>query len=303
MRAGQRSLASLAAALALLAACQQAKPPASEARYVIGQPYQMGGMWSYPKEDFGASETGLAAVLPDLRAGRRTATGEVFDPGQLMAAHRTLQLPAIVSVTNLENGRELRVRVNDRGPQSPARLIGLSARAATLLGIPKSGAAQVRVTVDSAPSRALAGQLPSTERVELAIAAAPAGRVERETLAPPPGAREASWTRQVATTPAVAPVAEAALALPPNPLPENVTQVSASPGRLMLEAGTFFRRDLAQRQASRIAGLGARVEQHGSGRSAQFRVVAGPFAGPAAADSAFAAALSAGLPEARLIVE
>ncbi len=271
---------------------------------MLGQPYQMGGMWSYPKEEFSSTEAGLAAVLPDRNPGRVTTNGEVFQPEQLMAAHRTLQLPAIVTVTNLENGREIRVRVNDRGPQNPARLIGLSARAASLLGIAPGGTAAVRVAVDTAPSQALAGQMPSTERVELAVATAPTGRVERETLAPLDGARQSTRVREAPQRgPAVTTVADANPAMPPNPLPEEVVQRPVGTGRLLLEAGTFFRRDLAQRQAARIAGLGARVEQRGSGRSAQFRVVAGPFANVTAGDAAFRGAMGEGLPEARLVVE
>ena len=291
--------------LALLPGCEtKAPPPAPAARYMLGQPYELGGMWSYPKEDFSGAETGLAVVLPDRSGGRRTANGEIFDPGQLMAAHRTLQLPAIVSVTNLENGRELRLRVNDRGPRNPARLIGLSARAATLLGVPANGAVQVRVVVETTPSRALAGQLPSTERTEIAVQAAPTGRVEREALAPLDGARQSTRIREATVRgPTVSTVADVTPALPPNPLPEQLSQRPAAPGRLVLEAGSFFRRDLAQRQAARIAGLRARVEQQGSGRGVVYRVVAGPFAGVAEADAAFTGALGAGLPEARLLVE
>ncbi len=291
--------------LALLPACQdKPAPPAPAARYMLGQPYQLGGMWSYPKEDFAGTEAGLAVALPDRAPGRRTANGEIFDPGQLMAAHRTLQLPAIVSVTNLENGRELKVRVNDRGPQSPARLIGLSARAALLLGVPAGGAVQVRLTVETTPSRALAGQLPSTERTEIAVQSAPAGRVERESLAPLDGARQSTRVREAAVRgPAVTTVADVTPALPPNPLPEQLSQRPAEPGRLVLEAGSFFRRDLAQRQAARIAGLRARVEQRGSGRSALYRVVAGPYRSVAEVDAAFSGALAAGLPEARVVVE
>ncbi len=98
-------------------------------------------------------------------------------------------------------------------------------------------------------------------------------------------------------------LAEVTPVLPPNPLPEEVRQGTPSPGRLMLDAGRFFRRDLAQRQAARIAGLGARVEQRGSGRSAEYQVLAGPFRGAAEAEAAFGSALGAGLPEARLVVD
>ena len=296
--------------LALLAGCKPPPPqPQAAPRYVIGQPYRMGGLWSYPREDFARQETGLAAVLPDSAAGRRTANGEIHDPAGLMAAHRTLQLPAIVTVTNLENGRSLLLRVNDRGPENPARLLGLSRRAATLLGVPANGAAQVRLMVEGEASRALAAALPSTERVELPIAAAPVrAGVEREELAPPPGARSAGTARQGSPQPSTGPVASAvaespAAMLPPERLPERVMQGQASPGRLLIEAGSFFRRDLAQHQTARLAGLGARVEQSGHGRQAEYRVRLGPFGNVAEADRAFAAVLAAGLPEARLLVE
>jgi rare lipoprotein A len=290
--------------LAGLAACT-ASPPAhqtGEARYLLGQPYEMGGVWSYPREDFVLSQTGLAVVLPDTRAGRRTPNGEVFDPGALMAAHRTLQLPAILSVWNLETGREIRVRVNDRGPTQPGRVVGLSRRAAELLGIAPGGTAQVRIMVEEGPSRALARALPGTEAASLAIAAAPSGAVESEALAPPPGARAADRVRQGAVRPVAMTVA-ATEAPPPDRLPEEVVQRFAMPGRLVAEAGSFFRRDAAQRQAARLAGLGARVEPFGAGRQQQFRVRLGPFAGVAEADRALAAVRSAGVPEVTLFVE
>ncbi|MDO9708630.1 septal ring lytic transglycosylase RlpA family protein [Paracraurococcus lichenis] len=292
-------LAALGLALAL-AACERAPAPKPDARYMLGEPYSLRGLWSYPKEEFGRVETGLAAVLPDRRAGRRTANGEIFDPDRLVGAHRTLQLPAIVTVWNLETGRELRLRVNDRGPAQPGRVIGLSARAAALLGIPPGGAAQVRVAVEDAPSRALARALPSTERLGPQVEAVQVGTVERESLPPPPGARQAERVREAPRGPAVATLAAGSRDLPPDPLPEQVVQRAAMPGHLYVEAGSFFRRDLALRQASRI---GARVEPFGEGRTPQWRVRLGPFRDVAAADRAVAAVLSAGLPEVKLLVE
>src|SRR5690606_25611258 len=144
---------------------------------------------------------GLAAVAADTRAGRVTANGEVHDPGRASAAHRTLQLPAALRVTNLENGRSLLLRVNDRGPAHPGRVVELSRRAATLLGIPPGGTAQVRIAVSPEESHALAASLraagradpadPAASPAPIRVAAAPRGAVAAESLPPPPGARAA----------------------------------------------------------------------------------------------------------------
>jgi len=270
---------------------------------MVGQPYEMGGVWSYPREEFFLTETGLAVVLPDAQPGRRTANGEVFDPAQLMGAHRTLQLPVILTVWNLETGREIRLRVNDRGPAQPGRILGLSRRAAELLGIPAGGTAQVRITVEAEASRALAGTLSGVEQAVLPIAAAPSAAVEIEALAPPPGARSAERMHQLAATRRLPAAATPEPSAPPERLPEQVVQRTPMPGRLVVEAGTFFRRDLAQRQAVRLAGLGARVEPLGSGRGQQFRVRLGPYASPDEADRAVSGVLAAGLPEVRIVVE
>ena len=297
-------------ALLLLAGCART-PPATPARYVVGEGYQLGGVWSYPREDFALVQTGLASVAADTRAGRRTTNGETHDPALLMAAHRTLQLPAIVQVTNLENGLQLDVRVNDRGPARPGRVLELSRRAATLLGIPPGGAAQIRLSVQAGPSRALADGLPQPEAPRLAIAAAPVAGVQREDLAPPPGAVQAARVREArplpGQNPGAAGPASLAPAAPPARLPETLTRIAAQPGQLYVEAATFGRRDLAQRQAARLAGLGARVEQvGGGGRSAatpSFRVRIGPLPNVAAADRALEETLRLGVSEARILVD
>jgi hypothetical protein len=119
-------------AILLLAGCST-PAPVPQPRYVLGEGYRQGGLWSYPREEFDLSETGIAAILPTSAAGL-TANGELRDNRGMLAAHRTLQLPAIVTVTNMENGRSLRLRVNDRGPQMAGRLIGVTPRAGELLG-------------------------------------------------------------------------------------------------------------------------------------------------------------------------
>lgn len=287
--------------VALLPACQPLPAPPSAGRTLIGQPYTSGGVWSYPREDFAGSETGIAAILPDRAGGRVTANGEVFDPTRLLAAHRTLQLPAILTVWNLETGREVQVRVNDRGPTEAGRLLGLSRRAAELLGVPPGGTAAVRITVDGPPSRALASALPGDCAPLLTIATAPRGAVMAENLPPPPGSREAGRRQAPAGAVPARIAAKADPGLPPDPLPEAVLQRFAVPVRLLVEAGSFFRRDLAQRQAASLPG--ARTEPFGEGRQPRYRVRLGPFATVAEADRAVAAVLAAGHPEVRLLVE
>jgi rare lipoprotein A len=267
----------------------------------VGEPYRLRDLWFYPREDFGLVETGLASVAADARAGRRTPNGEVHDPAALMAAHRTLQLPAVVTVTNLENGRSLAVRVNDRGPADPGRVIELSRRAAELLGIAAGRPAQVRLAVEGNLSRSLAGGLPAAEGSRPAIAAAPTAAVEREALAPIAGARQADRVREGRGPVVAVAAAGADRASAPLVLPERVSQGPAMPGQLHLQGSSFANRTAAQRQAARLGD--ARVEAFGPPRRPEWRVRLGPFGTPAEADRALDGALRAGVSEARIIVD
>ncbi|UPY35024.1 SPOR domain-containing protein [Sediminicoccus sp. KRV36] len=267
--------------------------PTPQPRYHLGEPYRAGGLWSYPKEEFALDEAGIAAIMPQGQG--LTANGEARDGQAMVAAHRTLQLPAIVTVTNLDNGRSLRLRVHDRGPAMAGRVIAVSPRAATLLGA--SGPFRARVVLDGNASRqtieGLAGQA-----APLPIATAPVGRVERESLAPPDGARAAAQRAESAARPLTEP---SVTAREPERLPEQVIQGAPNPGRIWLEAGRFFRRDLAQAQAARIGG---RAEPFGpAGRQQQWRVRAGPYSSISEADAALARAITLGQPDLRLAVE
>ncbi|MFO7629393.1 MAG: septal ring lytic transglycosylase RlpA family protein [Prochlorococcaceae cyanobacterium] len=79
--------------------------------------------------------------------GNRTANGEVFRPGTMTAAHRTLPFGTMVKVTNLRNGRSATVRINDRGPFHGGRIIDLAHGAAQQLGVVASGVAQVKLEI------------------------------------------------------------------------------------------------------------------------------------------------------------
>src|SRR5689334_5858306 len=128
-----------------------APPPASNVpgigTYKVGNPYQIAGVWYRPAEDYAYDETGIASWYGEDFHGKYTANGEVFDLNAMTAAHRTLPMPSIVQVTNLENGRTVELRVNDRGPFARGRIIDVSRRAAQLLGFEQTGTAKVRVRI------------------------------------------------------------------------------------------------------------------------------------------------------------
>lgn len=139
--------------------------------YKVGKPYQVGGDWYYPSEDFSKTETGIASWYGPTFHGKRTANGEIYDQNELTAAHRTLQMPSLVRVTNLENGKSIVVRINDRGPFKKGRVIDVSKRAAELLGFINQGTARVRVEVLEKESRKIAAAAQGgadTSRITLA---------------------------------------------------------------------------------------------------------------------------------------
>jgi len=119
--------------------------PKGGGRYKVGDPYKINGRWFRPVEDPGYDRTGIASWYGELFHGRYTANGEIFDMDALTAAHTTMPLPSYAEVTNLENGRRIVVRVNDRGPYAHNRLIDLSKRSAYALGIYRAGTGKVRV--------------------------------------------------------------------------------------------------------------------------------------------------------------
>ncbi|MGB1077240.1 MAG: septal ring lytic transglycosylase RlpA family protein, partial [Bdellovibrionales bacterium] len=120
--------------------------------------------------------------------GKMTANGEIFNKGDLTAAHRTLQLPSIIRVTNLQNGRSVIVRVNDRGPFAHNRVLDLSEKAATLLGFKNQGITKIKLEVLPEESRMVAQatkQGRDTTGVEVAL-----NRHRTPTIKPTPLAQE-----------------------------------------------------------------------------------------------------------------
>ncbi|MBN8930153.1 MAG: sporulation and cell division repeat protein [Rhodospirillales bacterium] len=286
------------AGLALLFGC--AKPgPTPTPHYVLGAPYRASGVWYYPAERTELVETGLATILPPNHAPL-TTNGETYDPGAMAAAHPTLQLPAIARITDLETGRSVVVRINDRGTGDPRRLVQVTPRVATLLGMREGQPAQVRLELLGAESRAAVEGLAGAP--SLPVAAAPRGTVQQADLPPPPGVREGRGrVASAAAMPSAAdPTAAPAVAMR---LTEQVTQGPVQPGRLWVRLDTFEEYQYAAIQRAKLIGLRPSIVSSRVGRTRQFRVQIGPLASVPEADAALDQALAAGIPDARIVVE
>ena len=198
----------------------------SRGYYKVGAPYQVNGVWYYPRVDYTYDETGTASWYGEAFNGKSTANGEIFDLTQVSAAHKTLQLPSVVEVTNLQNSRALKVRVNDRGPFAGDRIIDLSRRAAQLLGFERAGTAPVRVRIIKDESIKVAeaamrgdigsSRLASEPRSVQTQYAATVPRPSGIRAAPPTGVAVASAAAPASTPSAPAPVI---LAASPGPVP------------------------------------------------------------------------------------
>jgi rare lipoprotein A len=119
--------------------------PKGGGAYRVGKPYNINGRTYFPSENPSYRGEGIASWYgPDFH-GRLTANGEVYDMHSLSAAHPTMPLPSYARVTNLDNGRSIIVRVNDRGPYAYGRIIDLSIGTAKALEFYGKGLARVRV--------------------------------------------------------------------------------------------------------------------------------------------------------------
>ena len=151
--------------------------------YKVGNPYKINGKWYYPAINYEYDEVGYASWYGPGFHGKKTANGEIFNQNLISAAHRTLPLPSIVKVTNLENGKILSfVRVNDRGPFAKNRIIDLSKEAAKELGFVNRGVAKVRVEILEDESRKFANELIQSKNK---AKSAKIQNIEKKNLNPP----------------------------------------------------------------------------------------------------------------------
>ncbi|MDR2902366.1 MAG: septal ring lytic transglycosylase RlpA family protein [Lactobacillales bacterium] len=134
--------------------------------YMVGHPYQIKGIWYYPEEDYSYTAKGSAAWFDADENHAVTANGEKYDEEMLTARHRTLPLPSIVRITNLENGNTAIVRVNDRGPYVHNRLIDVSRQTAAALEFQSRGTTLVQVDILAQESKQLKKELLAAKKVD-----------------------------------------------------------------------------------------------------------------------------------------
>ncbi|NVN44542.1 SPOR domain-containing protein [Asaia siamensis] len=255
-------------------AARQASP-----HYVVGQAWQGSETWFYPAERFGLTETGLAVVQTAPKGGV-TADGELWSPQAMTGAHQTLQLPSIVSVHNLANGRIVKIRLNDRGPVSAGRMLAVTPRVAALLGM-GDVPTPVEIIEDETLSRQIAESNPDAPKLD--IAAAPREAIVAQSLndgSTHTLGMKADDTQTSART----------LLLPE--MPQTVMQGVAQAPLYRIELGSFAGHAAAARVAAQC---GAEItQQDGGAGTLPWLVSLGPFTTVAEADRALAQARQCG---------
>lgn len=295
--------------LAITAAKRLQRIDADTGIYKVGNPYKINGVWYYPQTDYSYTETGIASWYGSKFHLRKTANGETFDMNAVTAAHRTLPLPSLVRITNLENGRSLVLRVNDRGPFAHGRIIDVSRRGAKALGFFGKGTARVRVEILPEESRRLAvlaqRKGAATDFAALKMPAVPQKPVEKRKL---PGSVEPTnrtesppQTLQVrAASGHFLPAKDDTFAKPAG----VVTVAPTKPTRIFIQAGAFSRLENASR-------LKFKLKQHAQttvklakiGIHRFYRVRLGPLNDVKDADAVLERLISTGHTQAKIIVE
>ena len=252
----------------------------------VGPPYEAQGRWYVPTVEPGYEQTGAASWYGEDFHGRPTASGEPFDQDALTAAHPTLPIPSLVQITNLENGREAIVRVNDRGPFVGQRLIDVSRRTADVLGFTESGHARVHVRyLGPAPRRVTADGTPAPESTRLPAApmpSAPVAVVEQgpSSLLPPP-----------------APAADDELAGGLSATP--VAYAPPATGGFVVQVGAYADLSNAHRVRASVSQVGpVAVDVRQTAGGELFRVRVGPWRSREEAETAQRTLASLGYPEA-----
>lgn len=280
---------------ALLSGCAQRQeptsPPPGPVSYIVGAPYQVGGEWQYPHEFSSYDVTGLGVVMSRPDSGYST-DNEAYDPNGLMAASPVLPLPSIVTVTNLVNGYSTQVRVNQRGPDQPGRVIAVTPHVAQLLGFPPGGIVEVEVTLDANASAALQSNLGAGPRLQ----AAPVAGITAQSLAPPGSSVGEGAARQLM------PENQGETKIQGPNLTGQVRITTPAPGPLWVRVSGFGSMDDANITLEKLGNMPARVLPVFGGTRTLWAVETGPYHDVEAADAALQQELALGIAGPEIVV-
>lgn len=288
-------------------------------REQVGKPYQVAGRWFTPREQPGYDKSGKASWYGEAFHRRKTSNGEWFDMNRLTAAHATLPLPSYARVTNLENGKTVIVRINDRGPFVGTRVIDLSKKSAEVLGYKNQGTTHVRVQyigpapLDDNGSHLLAMNKENARGTSLRTMVAMADRHrsrgtvsdtmvadaamgQKKKAAPKPEPVEAPQVETVAYQPPPEPAVEQQQPA------EEPQQTAGYETNFYIQLGSFTDPDNAGRARDQFAAVWPvqYIELMGA-NGPVYRVRLGPIADQADAQTALDNAYAAGFNDARMI--
>ena len=288
---------------------------ANEGSIKVGNPYLVDGIRYEPmRSSLGYSEKGIASWYGEDFHGRASANGECYNMYAFTAAHKTLPLPTVVRVTNLENNKSIVLKVNDRGPFVRGRIIDLSYAAAQSLDVVRTGTAPVMVEAIGGPHHYAGGYNKSnvTEQVLVGkdtraetLASVAPNQLQEESLAPLSiqpqlSAKELAKQRRLVPPPAKN--------LPEPPEYEDRVFTDTKPlkkAHVYVQVGAYSSLDNAAKQKAKLMDVydTAAIDKTESNGKQLLRVRVGPFHSVADADAALAKITESGFPEAQIKVE
>ncbi len=268
----------------------------SKGYFKVGSSYSIKGRRYYPKETYSKTETGTASWYGPNFHGKQTANGEIFDKFELTAAHRTLQMPSIIRVTNLTNGRSLIMRVNDRGPFAHDRVLDVSERGAELLGFKNQGTAKVKIQVLPEESRQvalMAKRGDDTRGFEVALNNGQQNVIEDRMVLPP---KEPIQKIQMAS-------------IDSKPLTSTPTQLqnikpAYGESKIFVQAGSFSNEANALNLSNRLSSIGpSNVSTTQVNDRAYYRVRLGPYKNETEAQKVASTLIQGGNPNTKIIID
>jgi rare lipoprotein A len=277
-----------------------AKIPFGGGQYQVGEPYEVAGRWFSPSEQPGYDKSGTASWYGEAFHRRRTSDGEWFDMNTLTAAHATLPLPSYVLVTNLDNDRQVVVRVNDRGPFVGSRVIDLSKRAADVLGYRANGTAHVRVKlIGPAPTEdSMSHMLAMNDAVHRGASMGQLVAMSNDASSQAPQAAVAMNEQ-----PHLAPVAQAAQPAESAEVQQaEFTPPPQVPQAFVVRVAVFHSLENASSVYQQLASFGpTRIIRAVGANGPLYRVEMGPLDNRADAEAALNTAIGSGFEDAKLV--